>query len=133
MEMQRNAQHGSGVAGILSAILLCLAAVLAAAQWTPASGALPQLSLTRSATGGMGVADQPSVPVIHTRTFLVVGPKPDETAAGDEAGGTDLALPADAIDLSEHTQGVPIVGPVRDAPAGHTDCGYDACAPPALI
>lgn len=121
------------MAGILSAILLCLAAVLAATQWAPAQGALSQLSPARPATGGMGVADQPSVPVIHKRAFLTIGSKPDETTAGSESGGTDLALPAQAIRLPGNTHGEAVARLAREAPVGHTDCGYHACAPPASI
>lgn len=126
-------QGGSRFTGIVSAVLLCFAALLAAAHGPLASGNLLRIAAPAPATGGMGVADQRSAPIVHKRSFIVVSSKPDKLTILKDSGGGPAALVPDEITLPEYPFGVPDVRCPSSAPAAGVNRGYDACAPPASI
>ena len=134
MEMRRNLQGRSRATGILSAILLCLAAFLAVAHGTLASSdVFSSIAAPGPATGGMGITDQPPAPIIHKRSFVVVSAKPDKLTVLKDTGGGHVALPPGENRLPDFGFRQPIASAASPAPTCGIDRGYDACAPPALI
>ena len=87
-------------AGILSAILLCLAAAFTGAYGPQATTASLASSL-KLISGGVGAADQQSAPVSHKHSFVLVASKRDNASVLNHGGGSDAALPASEIRLPE--------------------------------
>lgn len=133
MEIRHNLRGGSRTTGIVSAILLCLAALLAAAHGPLTSGGMSRLAISVPATGGMGVANQPSTPVVHNRAIVVISSKPDKPTILNDAGSGHVALPPDGTGFPEFALRQPALSLANPSPACGIDRGYDACAPPALI
>lgn len=113
---------------ILSAVLLCLAAVLAGAHGAPLSG-----PAAIAGSVDVKIAGQPSTPVVHKRSFVFVASSSAKATLLTSSGGNDAGLPPCEIGLPDHVSeelGASVSHAMPRDGAGH---GYDACGPPALI
>lgn len=119
------------MAGIVSAVLLCLTAALALV-YGPLTDSTPfASSVTRSATGGMGVADQHSAPVIPKRPFVVVDWRATKAATLQGEGSPDAALRPGGIDVPKPDFAQPRAALPLRADFRPQVSAYGARAPPA--
>jgi hypothetical protein len=129
--MQRARTYRTRATDLLSAFLLCLAAILAG-TYTPLSTAAPSLASSPApATGGIDARDQRSSPTTPERPFVAGEWRIAKAALTQGEGKSKAALPPASASLP-----VPASGPEHEtsprraqlSPRFH---GYGARAPPA--
>ena len=118
--------------GFLLGFLFAVAMLMLSAAGPLSSGDVRLLPAPAGTGGAAGSAEQPLQPALGKRaTYLVSFRADGATLLRQDSDGHGL-VPLGAPDLLDVPLSRPAVVVLLGHPADGADCGYDACAPPAL-
>jgi hypothetical protein len=122
-----------GAAGVMSALMLFVAALFVAAQTPLSSSAFSRVAVSLTSSGGMGVANNPATSSAYNRVSIVSASKLEAASIHKRFGGDDTGLPSEIL-----LPAPPLAASLANArtswisPSGLVRC-YDACGPPHII